>query len=483
MATKKGIQRRRESQQNAAEFISGGDLDTSMFWFGDLNVWGAFPTVPTVYQKPRAQVFYMARNWFERQVFLKAITLLKFDIYNYGFKLQAAPAAAGASAAEKKEWAKANAKVQKWHEANKLAVAKFLRDAWQEWFVQDNAIAVWMKGMPPVIYPVEHVTYQDDFGIEALSFAHGLSPDRVNSLGGVPLATKRALLGSKDITLQKQGLTQASNLFLFETVKRTRVGIGLAWPQLRTLFNTVGGWESMELADWQLCDALRTVYELHQVGHEIKNGPRAGFPDHFLKGKRAGAIDKIIKNRKDMLASIKRLVVNFDHTISYPRPDPKHFGMDRYAAALERMCYWAMPIAQMLFAKQVNPWHSNFLKAKAHTEREYIGPFVESVLKQAMGAPEGVTCTWSDDIFIDPRLMLDQLKTGLTAGPLSQTTFLQKTGHNPDTERAHKDAENDLEPHQTRPAWDGAHGINPADPAAGRPAGKGNAGPRAKAGT
>lgn len=473
-------------EQNAAEYISGGDLESSMFWFGDLNVWGTFPSAPTIYQKPRAQVFYMARNWFERQVFLKSITLLKFDLYNYGFHLAVGPLPPGGGQKEQLAHDKKNAVVQAWYEANKAPVMKFLRDAWGEWFVQDNAIAVWAKKCPPVIYPVEHVTYQDDFGIEQLSFAHGLSPEKIASLPGLTKETRKGLANGESLTLMKQGKLATNDLFQFETIKRTRVGVGLAWPQVRTLFNSVCTWESLELADWQLADALRTVYEMHKIGHEIKNGPRAGFADHFLKTKRNAAIQKVIKTNKSVLATVKKLVVNFDHAIEYPRPDPKHFGPDRYEAPLERMMYWAMPIAQMLFAKQVNPWHGQFLKAKAHTERNYVGPFVETVLKNCLGAPEGTTCVWSDDIFIDPRLLLDTLKTGLAAGPLSQETFLEKTGHSPAKERGRKAGENELPEHMVKPAFDAAHGDqqdqrDAGSNGAGRPAGKGNRGPRAAA--
>jgi len=256
-------------------------------------------------------------------------------------------------------------------------------------------------------------------------------------------------------------------------LRRTRVGLGLAWPQLRSLFNTVGAWESLELADWQMADCLRTIYELHKIGHEIKNGPRAGLPDHFWKKKRADAVEKLIKPNAQLLAAIKRLVVQFDHTVDYPRPDPKHLGKDRYEAMFERLCIWAMPLAQILFAKQANPMQSNFLRAKAATERyDYMGPFLENVMRRSMDAPEGTTCVWSDDVFVDPNLMLDSLKTGLAAGPLSQETFLKKTGHNPEQERARKDNENDLPEHQTKPIYDAAHG--PADEEAGRPAGSGD---------
>jgi hypothetical protein len=264
---------RRERQQDAAEFISGGDLDTSMFWFGDLNVWGAFPTAPTVYQKPRAQVFYVTRNWFERSVFLKAMILLKYDLYNYGFRVTAGAAPDGGDDDAQDKWQRQTERVNKWYEANRAAVTRLVRDAWEEWLIMDNAIAVWMKGSPAVIYPVEHLTFQDDFGVEALSFAHGLSPEFIKQAPGIPIETKRVLAAGKDLMLMKNGpVRDPKALFAFQTAKRTKVGMGLAWPQIRTLFNTVGTWESLELADWQLADALRTVYELHQVGHEIKNG-------------------------------------------------------------------------------------------------------------------------------------------------------------------------------------------------------------------
>jgi len=48
---------KKPGRQRANDFASGGDLDNSMFFFGDLNMCGAFPTTPAVYQKPRSQVF------------------------------------------------------------------------------------------------------------------------------------------------------------------------------------------------------------------------------------------------------------------------------------------------------------------------------------------------------------------------------------------------------------------------------------------
>ena len=120
--------KKKTSRQQAGEFVSGGDMDSSMFWFGDLNLWGAFPTVPTVYQKPRSQVFYMTRNWFERQVFIRQIILLRFALYNYGFRLTGQDKKSSAAV---KDWM-----AGKWYGIPiKKIVAQFVRDAWMEWLI------------------------------------------------------------------------------------------------------------------------------------------------------------------------------------------------------------------------------------------------------------------------------------------------------------------------------------------------------------
>ena len=443
------------------------------FWFGDLNLWGAFPTVPTVYQKPRSQVFYMTRNWFERQVFIRQIILLRFALYNYGFRLTGQDKKSSAAV---KDWL-----AGKWYGIPiKKIMAQFVRDAWMEWLIQDNAIAIWRKragGTRPLVYPVEHCSYSDDFGVERLSFAHGLAKTDINKLdkpGQLDTTERKELLSSKDINLEKTGNSATSKLFDFEVMKRARFGFGLAWPQLRTVFNTVGAWESLEMADWQLCDALRTVYEMHKIGHEIKNGPHAGSNAHFLKKVRAEAVRKLIGSSKNTLASVKRLIVNFDHAIEYPRPEPKHFEASRYAGMLDRLVYWAMPLSQMLFAKSVNPFLMPIFKAQATTERELVGAFIESVLVKTLGAPEQIKAEFSDDVFWDSRLLADVLKTGLVTGPLSQETWLNKSGFNAQRERELKDGENDLPMHQLTPVFDAAHGNNPG----GRKPGKGDSKPR-----
>jgi len=467
--------RSRLEKEPAKQFAgvgTGFDMDSSAFFFGDLNTWGAYPTLPTISQRPRVQVFYMVRNWSERNCFIKTIKTLRHAIYNYGFKVTG-------------EDAKSKAQVDKWMKGNwygiplKKIVRQFVKDTWEEWLIQDNVISTWRKeamGYRPVVMPIEKCSYTDEYGVERLGFSHGITKDSMDMiLRGRSQKEKVDVVQNETVWMGKRGYTSDDPVFDFEVIKRTAIGCGLAWPQLRTLFNTMAAWEGMELADWQLSDCLRTVYELHKVGHEIKQGPFAGKPAHFLKKIRADAIRSQIKMDKNTLASVKKLIVNFDHDISYPRPDPKNFAASRFEGHLNRLMYWGMPLTQMLLNNSVNPIWMPLLQAQAEAERDYINPFIAEVLVKSLHAPEGLMITNSNAVFMDTRTLSDTLKTGLQAGPLSQSTFLKKHGLDPDEERANKDEEHELPKHQTHPIFDAAHGEPKPG---GRAPGKGDSNPR-----
>jgi hypothetical protein len=445
--------------------VQRASMDTdSMFWFGDLNAFGnfPFPTAPVVYQKPRAQVFYMTRNWYERSTFIKSIIELKTSILNYGFQV----------VAKDKKDQKA---IEKWasdEDGHGMTIRALARDTWQEWLVQDNCIGMWRKSGIPFVYPVEHSSYHDDFGIENLAITHSLSAAAIAAMPGLS-AKEKSVLSTGKIQLQKQGKNFVTKDLYFQVVKRTRVGAGLAWPKLRTLFNTVATWESLELADWQLADAMRTVYEMHLVGHEIKSGPHAGANAHFLKKKRADTILSKIRGKEKLLARVLQMVVNFDHKIEYPRPDPKHLGKERYSSVEQRLLYWSAPFGQLAFLGQsdINPMMPSFMKSIAKQERDYVGPFLKVVLTGALNPPKPIEILFADDIFLDQRLMLEVMKSGLSAGPLSSRTFLEGTmgKGSAERERAHKEEEHDLPDHQTLPKFDPNHGHQPGK--AGKPLG------------
>ena len=461
--------KRKRNRQTASEWASGGMMDTSMFWFGDMNAWGTMPSIPEVYQKPRPAIFSVTRLWVERLTFVNKILELKAAIYSHNFSV---------SARDPKK--KSDVKlVEGWFQENEYNARRFNRDAWQEWLIQRNVVSLWRKGGAPVIYPLEHCSYDDTLGIEQLAFTHGIPAAVVETMPGLKADERKELRVSETIRITRDGQFNSSKVFFFRVVKRTRLGNGLAWPTLRSIFNTVQTWDALEVADWQLSDAMRTVYELHKLGHEIKNGPHAGSNAHFLKNTRAAAVRKLIKNDKRLVARVLQLLVNFDHEIEYPRPDPKHFGKNRYESALQNLLFWAMPLGQMVMAQSVNPFLMPLLKAQTYAEREYMRPFVEAVLRESLKMPAEAVVTYGDDCLWDSQTLLAILKTGLASGPMSQETFNTKTGLvNPGEERGRKESEASLGEGILHPAYDAAHG--PPKGEDGHPPGKANTAGRGK---
>jgi len=448
---------RKKQRQAASEWAWGGGMDTGMFWFGDMNAWGAFPSIPEVFQKPRPAIFSVSRLWTERLAFIRKICELREAIYSHSFSI----------VARDKKDVKA---VEQWWRKNEQDARRFNREVWQEWIIQRNVIAIWRPNRPPMIYPAEHCTYDDALGIEQLSFTHGLPAATVDTLPGLSRAERAALRVGDTIKISRQQDYNSSKLFLFEVVKRSRIGAGLAWPEIRTLFNCVQTWDALEVADWQLSDTMRTVYEMHKIGHETRYGPQAGGKANFLKKERRMAIQRIIKNDKKLVARAIQLIVNWDHEVDYPRPDPKHFGKNRYESALQTLLFWSMPIGQMLFSQAVNPYLMPLLKAQTSSQRDYVRPFIESVLRKTLKMPDTAMVFYGDDVLWDSRVLAELIKGSMAAGPMSQETFMQKAGlTDPATERARKESESELAAHIVEPAFDAAHGA--IEKAGGHPGG------------
>ena len=453
--------REKSSKKDGIQFCSSDVLDSS-FLIGLPDEFGLRAVLEQ--QPPTKPIFCEARLWATRQFFLREILKLRHAIYNYGFKLTAA-------SGKKKD----NDAVDEWKRKFETAIGDFNRDTWLEWLPMDNAVALWRKETArPLILSTEHVKFSDKFGVERLVITHGLDHATIDQLRLSPKEAQE-LRQNAELTLVKQGnnyVQNAGGSFFFDVLKREKIGMGLAWPGLRSIFNTANGIEALQVGDRQLADSLRTIYELHSVGHEIKSGNLAGRSTHFLKKVRAEAIQKQIRWDRKLMSRIVQIVANFDHKISYPRPDPAAFASSRYDAFTEQMSIWSMPLGQMIFAKGVNPFLMTLLKAQAVQERQCVGPFIKRVLTKALKPPCEIAVGFADTVFWDSRLMLDVLTTGLALGPLSQGTWLTETGFNKAMERQYKADEAELPPEQVLPLFDAAHGIPPADGGGGGGKGK-----------
>lgn len=416
-----------------------------------------------VNRSPGRNDFKQARRWATMQTFVRGVMQLRQTFYNYGLlgkrltpgEVEYHPGIQAVRKADRKA-------VAAWKAKERWRIVQLVTAIWREWLTLDNVIVLWRRAGAPVIFaPEDILAYTDTFGIELLTLALHLSETDL----------KRMALTPAEVTALKSGkleLTHEHPLFDFTVLKRERVGYGLAWPGLTTIFHACATGESLEVSDRALADSCRNVYEQHRLGHEIKSGPHAGSAVHFIKKPRAEAVLADVKGKKGG----RQLVTNFDHEILLGAglPDPKRFEASRYQGVTDRLAMWSMPVGQMLLGKQVNPFLMTLLRVQAEAERELMEPLLHAVLETQLRAPAPLTFQWDSSIFWDSRLMLDLLKNGLNAGPLSQTTFTERAGFNRAAELERKEAEARLPMDLKGPAWDPNHGTSAVD-GGGRPPG------------
>ena len=423
-----------------------------------------------VMRPPTSQIFQQSRRWWRLVRFIQKVCELKLGFYNYGLLgqrwrptdekkplgdqvLEWHP---GIRAADRKN----DEKILAWKKTNAPEIQRVVLDVWREWFITRNVVSLWRVKGRLIVKPPEQCTFTDQFGIEVLKIKHGLTGQQIEKMKGLTDSERNALKrGGSEMEL-----THDSRTFFFNVLRDEAMGMGFGWPDLVTLFHVCDLEESLLVGDRQLASAARLIYEQHKLGHDIKSGPHAGSPAHFINKKRADATKGQIKSKKGHI----QIATNFDHdiVIGAGRPDPRQYDALRYKTVAEQMALWGTPFAQM-WAGVVNPFLMSLARCLAATDRLRLGPYLAGVLKEAVGAPAEVVLFWDDSCFWDSRLLLDVVKTALAGGPLSQESFLRVAGFPAADERAQKLMESKLPKEVLEPAFDAAHG----DKEAGKPAG------------
>jgi len=480
----------------ATNLCSAWELDSTSFAWD--NRWGmpleaaavgAFAG-DDVMRPPTPTIFQQARRWYRLHAFIRNVIHLKLGFYNYGLLgEQLVPVNPKKPEGEKRlavhpgiraAVSKDEDRIDRWKEKNAEEIARVTIDVWLSFIMLRNVVSLWRKTGRIIIKPPESVTYKDDFGLEELTLKHGLTDEQIDGMPGLSKAEKELLRSSKTLKLTHEpdassasaDAGRASRQFFFKVLKEEPVGMGFGWPDLVTLFHACSLNESLLVSDRQLANACRSVYEQHKLGHEIKSGNHAGSPAHFMKKERGEAVKNQIKSKTGHI----QLATNFDHeiVIGAGRPKPEMFDTKRYAQVAEQMATWGMPFAQMLNG-QINPNLMTMARQLADTDRKRVRPYLTALLREALLAPVPITLQWDDSCFWDSRMLLDLLKAGVQAGPISQESFLRLTLGNPTQEREAKARDAELPDRLLLPAFDAAHGqIKPnvglASP--GKPAGK-----------
>lgn len=396
------------------------------------------------------EVFRTVRRLARANWFVRAILKLRLNFYHYGFQVKAADKA---DAAE----------VEAWREQQAVALDRYLRDVWNERFVTTNVISFWRTGGgAPLVLNPDAIRYTDFFGEEVLTLNHGLNSEQLKKL---PLTPEQRVRLQQSPTLE---LRHDDPDFFFDVWKDSKLATGLAWPDLYSVYLALLESESLEVGDSLLAAVSRRVWEHHKMGHEIKSGQFAGYKTHFASAERINGFFNANKAKTGHV----QIGTNFDHTIEWPRPDPKYFDGRKWDGVVARLIWWSTPLGQMVAMKGgVSPYLMDMLKTQAQMERMAFAAHIEPVLREAFAAPAAVRLVWSNRCFKDTRVAADLLKAGLSSGPLSQETFIEEYGGDVDLERQRKAREAKLPKEQTYPLYDPAHGNDPQAETGGRPTG------------
>jgi hypothetical protein len=241
----------------------------------------------------------------------------------------------------------------------------------------------------------------------------------------------------------------------YQVLKRAPVGDGFGCPRVYAAFSTLGQAESMAAGDYALGYAARTVVRQHKLGHEIKNGQRAGLPTHFYKHKRGEEIRKYFEGR----LGICEITTNFDHAIDYVSLDPKLFDAAKWDNPLKRLVWWGGPAAALVFGGGDPLQLMTALRVVMTEEREQMAPFLAQVIREVFSPPSAPAIAWSDRCFADPRTAAELLKFSVTQGATSLETLNEQGGNNHQQEAQRKRAEAS-DPDTWMPLFDAAHGAS-----------------------
>jgi len=383
--------------------------------------------------------FKICSDWYDDSWWVRTIVGLKQAFFNSGFRVRKTDKSK-AFLEENAEW-----------------FYDYVRSVWQDRLIYSNVITLWLENAPgilnahPLTLPLECCDYTDALGFEKLKFYPKWKAS------DLPDELKKEFTGTVVLDPTKGRR--------FKVLKTCRVGDGLGQPSMYSAFRILSQAQGMDVQG-SLCGFLaRSPIRQHLLGHEIKQGSKAGTPAHFWKKERGDAIEKKFKGQVGFM----EITTNFDHVIKYVTIDPKVFDGKKWDDVLVRLQVWAGAVGYMLLAKTPAPYLMNLLKQEALAERELVERHVETVIKEAYDTE--LELQWSNRCFNDPRVALEYMKMALTSGAGSQSSFLQEGGLDPEEEKANKEAEHKDPLHQHLPIFDPAHGDRPGRKPNGRPSG------------
>ena len=316
-----------KSARSGGEMGFAADQEASFIWPGTINQyiagWGLVAG-----QRPTAQkVFEKCRQEREGGGFVNMLLFFKQLVFTDGMRFTFGDEPTPAQ--------------EKWLARNESFLFGMAEDFINEWLLCDNAAILWKSsdGLPEVMVPdCEKLIYSSVLGVESLKMKlpkMALTPKQKTELGE---RYSKAIESGNSIEWGDETVEH------FTMRTRGKMGAGLHMPRLYSIFQELSAMELLRKGDWNAAWRAKDVIRQYKRGHEIKQGPLAGQPIHFLKTKQADKIRKEIRNKEGVFD----LVTNFDSVIEFAFLDPKIFDDIRTKGLMRRIREWAGPLSLLI---------------------------------------------------------------------------------------------------------------------------------------
>jgi hypothetical protein len=386
--------------------------------------------------------YKQARELAESDTFLSAILYLKELFFNdrFTFAGLAMPFAMLPRIAKPDGLAK-------WLLDTKYDFGRVVNDVWQEWLRCDNVVVFWNKPSGKDMLPTltvldcEICEYSNAFGIETLKLK--FPKVTLDAKAKADLLQKGLDQRYIDaITSGKPMQVDPEKDERFRVLTRAKLGKGLASPRIGGVLQSLSTMELLGLGDWAAAWMMKKVTRLVTKGHEIRNGPLAGRPTHFIKKKEADAIAANLQGKD----GAHDTVANFDIKMTFPSLDPKYFDAQKMEGTLRRIEAWAGPIMLMLREGQVSPYALEMFGAEGRKQRELVGGFLQDIFNsedfigEHEAPPQPLVCRWNRNSFTSSKILLQMIQLGYNNGIMSPQTSREDLDLNDEEESARQEA-------------------------------------------
>lgn len=295
------------------------------------------------------------------------------------------------------------------------------RDVWRMWLTCQAVVAFWREpdaGKLPTVelLDVTRCEYKNDFGNEVLKY----TPRRQKLT-----AAEREAHGERYANALERGEPlEISEKYdeKFCVLTNGMLGQGFGMPNAKAALLDLAIWELLRTGDYNGAWARKNLMRLSRRGHEIKQGPLAGLPEHFFKK----GFGKALLKHLASISGYSELAGNFDLAMEYIYLKPDFFSKDVHEATNARLRMWGGASAALMDGEARKGGDlTKVLRAEAMEERQVVSGFLHTILGheyfEAVKSKD-LRFAWDDSVLMDMERATAWVSAGVSAGLMSPQT-------------------------------------------------------------